>query len=461
MCAKTYCIKTFGCQMNDHDSLKISSTLEKMGYEPTLSPDQADLMLINTCTVREKAHHKAFSEIGKAVALKKGTFPRNFDSFSKSVKISRERPLIAICGCVAQEEGAKLLSRFPEIDIIFGPDQIDKLPQLLEMNRETGRPALATELVNSAGDYHFLDAISATQIKGGQAYVTIMKGCNSQCSYCIVPKVRGAEVYRPWREIVQEVRYLVEKGCREVTLLGQNVNSYGQNAPDGIGFGKLIRLVSDNTDIERIRFTSPHPKDVRDDLIEEYAANPKLCSHIHLPLQSGSDTVLRRMRRAYNCRTYRSKIEALRQAKPGIAITTDMIVGFCGETDAEFQETLDFMKEIRFDQMYAFKYSPRPDTEAFALPDSVEQHIKEERLAELLTFQAKISHDVNQAYVGKIESVLVEGCDKRGKTKSMGRSTGNKIINFSGQGVPVGAIVDVAITRAFAHSLEGIWKKNL
>ncbi|MDP2600924.1 MAG: tRNA (N6-isopentenyl adenosine(37)-C2)-methylthiotransferase MiaB [Deltaproteobacteria bacterium] len=452
MCAKTYCIKTFGCQMNDHDSLKISGTLEKMGYEPVSSPDQADLMLINTCTVREKAHHKAFSEIGRAVSSR---------GARHLVRSQAPREIIAVCGCVAQEEGAKLLSRFPEIDIIFGPDQIDKLPQLLQISQETGRPALAVELINSPDDYHFLDALSVTNLKGAQAYVTIMKGCNSHCSYCIVPKVRGTEVYRPWREIVQEVQYLVEKGCREVTLLGQNVNSYGHNAPDGIHFGKLIRLVSDNTDIERIRFTSPHPKDVREDLVEEYKNNPKLCSHIHLPLQSGSDSVLRRMRRAYNRKTYLSKIEQLREARPGIAITTDMIVGFCGETDAEFQETLEFMRDIRFDQMYAFKYSPRPDTEAFALPDSVEQHIKEKRLSDLLTFQAKISNDVNQAYVGKMEPVLVEGGDKMGKTKAMGRNSGNKIVNFSGHEVPVGSIVDVAITRAFAHSLEGIWKKNI
>ncbi len=438
MDAKTYIIKTFGCQMNEHDTQKIGGVLGGLGFEPARFEEEADFILFNTCTVREKAHQKAFSAIGRTVAKK------------------RPISLIAVCGCMAQEEGAKLLSRFPEIDIIFGPDQIYRLPELLKTRNETGRPAIATELINSQEDYHFLDSVPAMRFHGPTAYVTIMKGCNSHCSYCIVPKVRGTEVYRPWRDIVREVQYLVEKGCREVTLLGQNVNSYGTGAEDGVRFGKLIRLISDNTDVERIRFTSPHPKDVDCDLIEEYATNPKLCSHIHLPLQSGSDMVLRRMRRAYNRKTYRAKIEKLRKVRPSIAISTDMIVGFCGETEAEFQSTLDFLQEIRFDYIYAFKYSPRPDTEAHQFPDDVPPGVKEKRLSELFTLQAKISHEINQSYVGRTEAVLVEGEDKLGKGRSQGRTETNKIANFSGNDVPIGVIVNVEIKKANANSLEGI-----
>lgn len=430
-------IKTFGCQMNEHDSRKIAGLLRQQGYEPTKKLSEADLVLFNTCTVRQKAHQKAFSEIGKVVGEKRG------------------RTMIGVCGCVAQEEGARLIQRFPEIDLVFGPDQIHQLPTLIDLVESRGKPAIATELINSPEDYHFLEIVAATKLHGPTAYVTIMKGCNSHCSYCIVPKVRGTEVYRTPREILREIELLVEKGCKEVTLLGQNVNSYGQQAKDGITFAKLIRLISKETVVQRIRFTSPHPKDCKEDLVQEYAENEKLCSHIHLPLQSGADSVLKRMQRAYNMQTFKEKVEKLRKARLGIAITTDMIVGFPGESEEEFQTTLDRVREIQFDNMYAFKYSPRPDTKAYTIKDDVSLSLKEERLAQLLTLQKEISEVKNKVLEGSIESVLVEGRDKRGREKLTGRTSSNKIVNFPGQEGLINAIVEVKVVKSFPFSLEG------
>src|SRR3989338_3092870 len=438
MAPRTFFIKTFGCQMNEHDSQKIGGLLANLGFEPTTQPETADLVLFNTCTVRQKAHQKAFSEIGRAIAFKNSE-PRTSNL---------EPRLIGVCGCVAQDQGAKLISRFQGLDLVFGPDQIYRLPELLEILQKTKKPVLATELINSAEDYHFLDDVAATKLSGPSAYVTIMKGCNSRCSYCIVPKVRGTEVYRTAREIIKEIEFLVEKGCREVTLLGQNVNSY----PD---FSKLIRLISENTNVERIRFTSPHTKDVKDDLIEEYATNPKLCSHIHLPVQSGSDTVLKRMRRAYNRRTYLKKVESLKKARPGLGITTDVIVGFPQESDEEFNQTLLFLKEVQFDNIFAFKYSPREATEAYSMEDDVPMTLKEERLAKVLELQNAISKKINQHYVGGTQEVLVERNDRMATRRWMGRTSCHKIVNFTGKKTSIGDIVRVEVTKANINSLEG------
>lgn len=450
----TYFIKTFGCQMNVHDSQKIGGLLASLGYAPAAAMEDADLILFNTCTVRAKAHQKAFSEIGKAAVLKRS---RQSSVISRELLTTDDSrlPLVGICGCVAQEEGSRLLERFPEIDLVFGPDQIHRLPKLLDLIAETGKPAIATELINNAGDYHFLDTSSALRLFGPSAYVTIMKGCNSQCSYCIVPAVRGKEVYRPARDIFKEIDQLVQNGAKEVTLLGQNVNSYGRGAEDGIGFAKLLRLIAENSDVQRLRFTSPHPKDCREDLIEEFASNPKLCPHIHLPLQSGCDEVLHRMRRAYNIKTYREKIEKLRRARTDIAITTDMIVGFPQETDEEFNQTIDFIDEIRFDGMFAFQYSPRPGTEAYTFRDDVPREIKEERLQRLLKVQNEISSELNRRYLGSIQEVLVEGRDKMGLKNWSGRTLANKIVNFTGKDGLFGCIVKVEVTKACPNSLEG------
>ena len=433
---KGYYIKTFGCQMNEHDSQKIGHLLSGLGY--ALAPDAsaASLILFNTCTVREKAHQKAYSEIGKAVFEKK----------------SRPELKIAVCGCVAQEMGSRLLHRFPQIDLIFGPDQIYQLPRLLALREEKGEPVVATDLINDPEHYHFLDSVPATRLKSSSAFVTIMKGCNSQCSYCIVPQVRGAEVCRDPQEIAREVETLASKGFREVTLLGQNVNSY-QMA--GTTFAQLLRRIADATGIERIRFMSPHPKDVKQDLVDAYADNPKLCAHIHLPLQSGSDAVLRRMRRAYNRRQYLEKVAALRKARPDIAMTTDIIVGFPGETEGHFLETLSLMEEVRFDNVYAFKYSVRPDTEAAGFGDDVTLAEKEARLQRLFRLQTLISKEKNQKLVGTRHKVLVEGTDRLNRGLMMGYTECRRIVNFAGDEGLIGAIVEVQITQAFANSLSG------
>lgn len=430
--SRTYHIKTFGCQMNEHDSQKIGGLLESQGFLPTEEEARADFLLFNTCTVREKAHQKAYSEIGKVVKLKKSGRPS----------------LIGVCGCVAQEVGSELLHRFPEIDLVFGPDQIYQLPQLLQWVEEKKTSVIATDLINDPENYHFLDLAAVTRFKGPTAFVTIMKGCNSHCSYCIVPKVRGTEVYRAPRDIVREVEALAEKGCRQVTLLGQNVNSYTD-------FAGLLRLISQNTEIDRIRFMSPHPKDVKADLIEEYARNPKLCAHIHLPVQSGSDAVLKRMRRAYNRRQYLDKIQKLREAREGIAFTTDIIVGFPGETDIDFAQSLSLLDEAQFDNIYAFKYSVRPDTEAFGFEDDVPTEVKDDRLARLLAAQNKISKRHHEACVGTVQEVLVEGPDRMQRGLLTGRTDSHKIVNFSGEESLIGAIVKVHITQAYTNSLLG------
>lgn len=427
--------------MNEHDSVKITGLLAGLGFTPTDSIEAASLILFNTCTIRQKAHDKAFSEIGKAIVLKRDLLPGENHQVTN-------RPIIAVCGCVAQEEGAKLLHRFPEIDLVFGPDQIYKLPELLATVAETKKPAVACDLINSSEDYHFLDASNAIRLNGPCAFVTIMKGCNSHCSYCIVPAVRGSEVYRPAREIIREIDWLVQKGCKEATLLGQNVNSY----PD---FAKLLRLIAENTDVARIRFISPHPKDVKDDLMEEYATNPKLCSHIHLPLQSGADSVLRRMRRAYNTTTYREKVRRLRQARPDLAISTDLIVGFPQESDEEFQRSIDFIREIEFDSIFSFQYSVRAGTEAATMADDVHSNVKRERLLTLQHLQDEIAERKNRAHVGRDYEVLVDGCDQRGKGRLRGRISQNKLVNFAGQSGAIGAIVKVQIKSVSASSLAG------
>ena len=431
--SKTYAIKTFGCQMNEHDSIKIGGLLAPMGYLPSNNPDTADLILFNTCTIRDRAHHKAFSEIGIA-AQKKQT--------------QTKKPLIGVCGCVAQEEGAALIHRFPEVNLVFGPDQIHQLPRLINWVETEKKPAIATELINNSEDYEFIDTVDTLRLKGPTAFVTIMKGCNSVCTYCIVPQVRGKEVCRRPKEILQEVQALVARGTREVTLLGQTVNSYE-------GFSELLRMIAEETEVARIRFTSPHPKDVKEDLVCEYAENKKLCPHIHLPIQSGADRILRKMKRSYSRKQYLEKVRLLRDARPGIAITTDIIVGFPGETHADFEETLSLLDEVQYDNIFAFKYSPRPKTEAWEMKDDVPKEEKEERLDQLLKKQRIISKKINDTLKEKTVEVLVEGEDRLRRGLLSGRTDTNKIVNFTSPQPCVGDIVGVEVVKTFSNSLEG------
>ncbi len=474
--SKRFYIKTYGCQMNEHDSRKIGAMLTSHGFAATETIDDADLVLFNTCTIRDKAEQKARSEIGRTVDM----------------KAARPALMVGVCGCMAQQEKELLFDRFPHIDLLFGPDQIPQLPRLLETVANEHRQVAALDLINTPAEYEFLNLVPWGMVAGRQssvvgncstsvahagdrrlttddvlavtAFVTIMKGCDANCAYCIVPKVRGQEVCRPADDIIAEVQALASRGVREVTLLGQTVNTYGNRRhPDTMPFAQLLRRIATDTDIARIRFTSPHPKDVNADLAAEYRDNPKLCHHMHLPLQSGSDAVLRAMRRSYSCEQYLAKVDLLRAACPDIALTTDLIVGFPGENAADFAATLCMIETVGYDAMYTFKYSPRPGTESFArLTDDVPEAAKKERLAQLMEFSGAIGKSKLEQKIGQTFDVLVEGNSKHGDQWT-GRTTHNTIVNFSEEshiGTSarryIGTIQPVEITRAYGYSVEGV-----
>ncbi len=425
--------------MNEHDTRKMLLILHSIGYGEVHSYEEADLILFNTCTIREKAHHKAISEIGRAAEMKR----------------RRADLIVGVCGCVAQQEGARLRDRYPEIDLIFGPDQIASLPELVA-SAEGGASALALDLVNTPQEYRFVSEIPHGKAPL-QSFVMVMKGCNCACSYCIVPSVRGREISRPADDIVEEVRELANSGAKEITLLGQNVSAYrADGGGRGSGLAGLIRRIAGETGIERIRFTSPHPLFISDELIEEFASNPKLCPHIHLPAQSGSSRILREMRRGYSRELYIEKAESLRKARPGISITTDLIVGFPGESVEEFEDTLAMMREVAFDSAFAFKYSPRPGTEAAReMKDDVPMPEKERRLEELLRLQGELSFEKNDALRGDVADVLAVGTDRMQRGLLTGRRADNRIVHFSGNPEIVGDIVPVRITGAHQNSLRG------
>lgn len=448
-------IKTFGCQMNEHDSRKIGALLAARGFEATETMDAADLILFNTCTIRHKAQHKALSDIGRTA----------------EIKAARPAVMVGVCGCVAQQEREALFDRFPHIDLLFGPDQIPRLPMLLDTLAAEHRQVAALDLVNTPAEYEFLDlapwaspaaqagtdAVTHAESPGATAFVTIMKGCDANCAYCIVPKVRGREVCRPADDIVREVQELAARGVKEVTLLGQTVNTYGSRRhASTIPFHALLDRLAAETGMTRLRFTSPHPKDVSDALAVAFRNNDTLCKHIHLPLQSGSDRVLRAMRRSYSRTQYLDKVAMLRAACPAIAITTDLIVGFPGETDADFADTLETVRAACFDGMFAFAYSPRPGTEsALRMADDVPEAVKKDRLAQLLDLNAHLVRRKLATRVGTVQQVLVEGASKQGGGQWTGRTTHNTPVNFTSATVQAGDLVPITITRARGYSLEG------
>ncbi len=433
-------IKTFGCQMNEHDTQKMLLVLGSMGFRESPDMEDADLVLINTCTIREKAHHKAISEIGRAA----------------SIKARRPGLLLGVCGCVAQQEGASLRERYPEVDFVFGPDQITRLPELMACADRDGF-ASALELVDDPAAYRFPDQVPKDGCAPPSAFVMAMKGCNCSCTYCIVPSVRGREISRPADQIVEEARALARAGTKEVTLLGQNVSAYrSEGGRRGDGLAGLVRRISEETAIERIRFTSPHPLFISDGLIEEFRENEKLAPHIHLPAQSGSNSILRGMRRGYTREIYIDRALRLREARGGMSITTDLIVGFPGETERDFEQTLGMMEEVGFDSAFAFKYSPRPGTEAAReMEDSVPARDKEARLASLLGLQRAMSRARNEKLVGDVAGVLATGTDRMRRGLITGRRADNRIVHFAGNPSIVGDIVPVRVTGANDNSLAG------
>jgi tRNA-2-methylthio-N6-dimethylallyladenosine synthase len=429
---KSYYVTTFGCQMNAHDSERIKGMLEELGLGEARSRDDADVVVFNTCTIREKPDTKFAAYMGEAAARK------------------RERPelVIAVGGCYAEAQRERLFSLYPHVDVAFGPGTIPHLAEWLGAGGfGVGRGAWGT-----AEERTFAAGLPQHRERGFQAWVQISMGCNSVCSYCIVPAVRGREVSRRPGDILAEITALAAQGVREVTLLGQNVNSYGRDLQTS--FAQLLRAVDAVDGIERIRFTSPHPKDFRADVIDAMAECRAVCEHAHLPLQSGSTRVLKAMRRTYSRERYVELAHRMRAAIPDLALGTDIIVGFPGETEADFQETLEVVEEVGFDSAFTFVYSPRRGTEAAAMPDQVDDDVKRDRIERLVERVQHFAAERNAARVGLVEEVLVEGPSRTSPDMWRGRTRRNTTVNFSG-GADPGELVDVVIERATSTTLAG------
>ncbi len=436
MTAKKLFIRTFGCQMNEYDSDKMADVLHASeGLVATDDPADADVILFNTCSVREKAQEKVFSDLGRV----------------KHLKQRNPNLLIGVGGCVASQEGAAIVARAPYVDVVFGPQTLHRLPELFRQRRSSGRPQVDI----SFPEIEKFDHLPPPQVKGATAFVSIMEGCSKYCSFCVVPYTRGEEVSRPLDDVLVEVADLASQGVKEVTLLGQNVNAYRIESAD---FATLLEHAAEIPGIERIRYTTSHPKEFTQRLIDVYARLPKLVSHLHLPVQSGSDRVLAAMKRGYTVLEYKSILRRLRYVRPGISISSDFIVGFPGETEQEFEQTMRLIDEIGFDSSFSFVYSKRPGTPAADLPDETTQQVKRARLARLQAAVNVSAAKISAAMVGSVQDVLVEGRSKKDTGELMGRTENNRIVNFPGgpraAALP-GHMLRVRITSALPHSLRG------
>jgi len=437
-------IRTFGCQMNEHDSRQMLSLLAELGYEKTQEVTEADIIVLNTCSIRAKAEHKIYSELGRLRPLKK----------------TNPQLIICVAGCVAQQEKQKLSKRFPLIDIILGPDQIGTLPSLVQQrllsSSEQEHCVLCHTNLKEDGDYSFLNVLPSAGDVPVKSFVNIQKGCDNFCAYCIVPYVRGRESSRPPQDIIDEINKLTERGVKEVTLLGQNVNSYGLKEKLGISFPALLEAIARQTSLKRLRFATSHPKDVSDELIAQFAVNPILAPQFHLPLQSGSDRILKLMNRHYSQEQYLGLVAKLKKAVPHINFSTDLIVGFPSETDDDLQQTLEVMRQVGYTQTYSFVYSPRPHTTAAHLPDDVPLQEKAQRLKTLQELDREVVSQLNQKDVGTVQSVLMEECRGQEPHPYLGRTPGHKVIHFSTtKKISPGNFVDVRVTRANPHCLFG------
>ena len=441
--AKRYLIETFGCQMNIHDSERMAGLLEQAGYESTDDDRDADVIVINTCSVREKAEEKLFTRLGEIhhYGLEHG-----------------ERPIVAVTGCVAQQEGEAILRRSKAVDVIVGTQNLKRLPMLVDaavQRREQGSRTSATLDIAPLDDVSFPLGI-AKRHDPLKAYVTIIEGCNEFCAFCVVPYTRGKERMRAAADIVADATHAVETGAREIQLLGQIVNHY--QAPDDphCDFAALLERLNDIEGLERIRFASPHPRHVTARMIDALRTLPKVCRHLHLPVQSGSTDVLRRMRRRHTREEYLALVARLRDAMPDIALSTDMIVGFPGETPADFEQTLSLVETVRYHSMFSFKYSPRPNTLAMKrLADDVPEEEKTRRIVELQALQKRIQGELHEASVGRIELVLVDAHSRRREWELSGRTSGNTVVNLSGDPAWIGRTIPVRITAANPNSLRG------
>jgi tRNA-2-methylthio-N6-dimethylallyladenosine synthase len=420
--------------MNEHDSERMTGVLRDRGCAPVSGAVDADMVILNTCSIREKAEQKFYSELGKL----------------KQLKVERPGMKIAVAGCIAQQEGKNILARAPYVDLIFGPSDLARLPVMVEAAFSRLSP-----LVDTSGDpeYH-RRRMPTARVDKVKAWVSIMYGCDNFCTYCVVPYLRGRERSRPSEDIVNEVRELALQGYKEVSLLGQNVNSYGKGLGEDTNFSALLRMVNEVPALERIRFVTSHPRDLSDGLIDAVRDLPKVCESLHLPVQSGSDDILHAMNRRYTRKDYLDKVKRLRNAVPEITLTTDIIVGFPGESAQDFEATMQLLEEVRFDGIFAFKYSKRPGTAALKLPGHLPEDIKEERLTKVLDLQKKITIQKNKAYTDMHADVLIDGRSKRGG-KLSGRTRGNKVVNVAGPDSLIGSLVFVRITAAGVNSLSG------
>jgi tRNA-2-methylthio-N6-dimethylallyladenosine synthase len=431
-------IKTFGCQMNEYDSDKMADVLRAAeGMETTDDPAAADVILFNTCSVREKAQDKVFHDLGRV----------------RSLKEARPELLIGVGGCVASQEGAAIIERAPYVDFVFGPQTLHRLPTLIEARRRTGRAQVDV----SFPEIEKFDALPPPRVAGASAFVSIMEGCSKYCSFCVVPYTRGEEVSRPLDSVLEEVAGLALGGVKEVTLLGQNVNAYRgtMSGSETADFALLLEYVAAIPGIERIRYTTSHPREFTQRLIDAYTRIPELVSHIHLPVQSGSDRILAAMKRGYSTLEYKSIVRRLRAVRPDLCLSSDFIVGFPGESETDFEATLRLVEALEFDASFSFVYSPRPGTPAADLPDQVDREVSLARLARL-QMQIEIqAQAVSRAMVGTIQRVLVEGPSKKRAAELAGRTDNNRVVNFAGPPRLTHRFVDVTITDALPHSLRG------
>lgn len=430
-------IETWGCQMNEEDSEKLSGMLKNMGYENTEDRNKADIIIFNTCCVRENAELKVYGNLG----ILKGLKAKNPDL------------IIAVCGCMMQQEGMAedIIKKYPFVDIIFGTHNSYKFPEYLNRTKQEGKSII--EVWDK--EEEIVEGIPVDRKSSTKAFVTIMYGCNNFCTYCIVPYVRGRERSREVSDIVKEIKELVKSGYKEITLLGQNVNSYGKDLDPKVSFAELLRVVNDIEGIERVRFMTSHPKDLTEDVIYAIKECDKLCNHIHLPVQSGSSRILKKMNRSYSREDYLKLVNKIKEEIPNVAITTDIIVGFPGETEEDFNETLELVKEVEYDSAFTFLYSKRKGTPAYDMDEQVPEDVKHERFEKLVKIVNESCEKNNKKYQDKIVKVLVEGESKNDKTRLTGRTDTGKLVNFTGNKDNIGKIVDVKITKTLSFSLDG------
>lgn len=434
-------IKTFGCQMNEYDSDKMADVLNASdGLVKTETPEDADVILLNTCSVREKAQEKVFSDLGRL----------------RELKLSKPDLVIGVGGCVASQEGAAIVKRAPYVDVVFGPQTLHRLPELIRERRSTGR----SQVDISFPEIEKFDHLPPARVEGASAFVSIMEGCSKYCSYCVVPYTRGEEVSRRFEDVLTEVAGLAAQGVKEITLLGQNVNAYRGEMADGeiADFALLIEYVAEIPGIERIRFVTSHPKEFTQRLIDTYAKVPKLVDHLYLPAQHGSDRVLMAMKRGYTVLEYKSVIRRLREVRPNISVSSDFIVGFPGETEADFEALMKLINDIGYDTSFSFVFSPRPGTPAANLPDDTPYEVKLKRLQHLQATIEANARKISESMVGTVQRILVEGPSKKSADDLQGRTENNRVVNFAGgpnAARLIGQMIDVNILQAFPYSLRG------